>query len=114
MIRKENEITPQIKQGLRGGVGEATMKYLLSPEENAFHCGMAAHITLAPGSSIGAHDHVTDAELYYILSGKAMANDNGVEVELSAGDAMWTANGELHSIRNHTEEPLVLLAVVTK
>ena len=113
MIRKNSELQPQIKESLRGGEGSASLKMILSAGENP-HCSMVANITLAPGCSIGEHDHVEDAELYYILSGKAQANDNGKIKELSAGDAMWTANGERHSIKNHTEEDLVLLAVVVK
>lgn len=114
MIRKEAELVPQVKESLRGGNGTVSLQYYLSPEEHAEHCGMAARIVLQPGSSIGEHAHVEDAELYVIVSGKAMANDNGAMVELSAGDAMWTANGEHHSITNHTQEPTVMLAVVVK
>lgn len=113
MIRKKQELVPQTKQNLRGGAGEATLRYYLGAED-AVHCSMAAHITLNPGCGIGEHPHNEDAELYVILSGKAMANDNGEPVELSAGDAMWTANGERHSLHNHTESPTVLLAVVVK
>ena len=114
MIRKASELQPQVKESLRGGNGSASMKFILHADDKAAHCGMIANITLQPGCSIGEHDHVEDAELYYILSGKAMANDNGTMVEVGAGDAMWTANGERHSIINHTDEPLVLLAVVVK
>lgn len=113
MIRKASELTPQVKESLRGGEGSASLKMILSAGENP-HCGMIANITLAPGCSIGEHDHVEDAELYYVLSGKAMAFDNGTWAEVSAGDAVWTANGERHSIKNHTGEDLVLLAVVVK
>lgn len=113
MIRKQQEIIPQIKQNLRGGAGEATLQYYLGAEDAA-HCSMAARITLNPGCGIGEHAHNEDAELYVILSGKAMANDNGEMVELCAGDAMWTANGECHSLHNHTQDPTVLLAVVVK
>jgi len=113
MIRKTAELQPQIKESLRGGAGSASLKMILSAGEYP-GCGMVANITLAPGCSIGAHNHTEDAELYYILSGTATANDNGNLVELSAGDAMWTANGESHSIENRSEEDVVLLAVVVK
>ncbi len=113
MIRKTSELVPQIKDSLRGGEGSAALRMILSSGE-APHCGMIANITLAPGCSIGEHDHVDDAELYYILSGKALANDNGTMVEVSEGDAVWTSNGERHSLKNHTEEDVVLLAVVVK
>lgn len=114
MIRKAGELQAQQKEGLRGGPGSAALKCYVGAEDKAEHCGMAAHITLEPGSGIGEHDHVEDAELYVILSGKAMANDNGTMVELGAGDAMWTSNGERHSLLNHTDAPTELLAVVVK
>ncbi len=113
MIRKASDILAQQKEGLRGGPGSASLKLYLGADD-AEHCSMAAQITLNPHSGIGEHNHVDDAELYVILSGKAMANDNGKMVELGAGDAMWTSNGECHSLYNHTDEPTVLLAVVVK
>ncbi len=114
MTYQESKITPQIKESLRGGTGAAALQYYIAPTDGVPHCGMAARITLQPGCSIGEHDHVEDAELYVIVSGKAMANDNGTMTELGTGDAMWTANGEHHSLLNHTQEPTVLLAVVIK
>lgn len=114
MIRKANELESQKKESLRGGAGSAMLKFYIGADDKAEHCSMAAQITLNPKSGIGEHDHVEDAELYVILSGKAMASDNGEQVELGAGDAMWTSNGERHSLYNHTDEPTVLLAVVVK
>lgn len=114
MIRKAAAMPLIEREALRSGIGCAKTQNCFTEEELAPHAGMVARITLAPGCSIGEHAHTEDAELYYLLSGMAMANDNGEMVELHAGDAMWTSGGAHHAIINHGTEPLVLLAVVAK
>ena len=50
--------------------------------------------------------------MYIILSGCASVDDNGTPQELHAGDVMWTAHGEFHSIENRQDAPLCFLAIV--
>ena len=73
---------------------------------------MVARIVLPSGSSIGNHAHTEDAELYYILKGEAVVTDNDKTEILHAGDALFTGNGNRHSITNKTNEDVEFLAVI--
>ncbi len=55
--------------------------------------------------------HTSDTtDLFYILSGRYVLQlDDGVEVELRAGDTV-IQNGTRHAFRNPAEEPCVLVA----
>jgi len=56
--------------------------------------------------------NVDNGELYLVLSGKVMVTEDGVEAEMLAGDSEFCAHGHTHSIRNHTDEPAVFLALI--
>ena len=49
---------------------------------------------LPPGSSIGVHKHTGEHEIYFILSGKGCANDNGTWVEVGPGDVQHCLDGQ--------------------
>ena len=51
-------------------------------------------ITLEPGCSIGTHPHHQEEEIYYVLSGKGIVEDNGKTYEIEPGDALKTGGGE--------------------
>ncbi|MGA1861642.1 cupin domain-containing protein [Deferribacter thermophilus] len=73
---------------------------------------MFSVIELKPDSKVGYHTHENDMEIYLMLDGKAIVNDNGVEELLSPGDMLITPKGESHSIENKTNEPITFLAVI--
>ena len=112
MVKKHAEMKREIRSQVRGGVGDLEMVHLLEEAELSGKAKMCAKFTIAPGCSIGEHAHDPDGELYIILSGAGMVNDNGTPREVSAGDAVWTADGERHSIINHGTKPLELSAIV--
>jgi len=68
--------------------------------------GFGAKITINPGSSIGVHEHVGEEEIFYIISGKGLVNDNGTITEVGPGDAVLTGNGASHSVEAVGDEPL--------
>ena len=68
--------------------------------------------TLEKGSEVGWHVHKGDGEIYYILSGEGEYSDNGTVVTVSPGDVTWTPDGEGHSIRGISDEPLRFVALV--
>ncbi len=67
---------------------------------------------LMPGSEIGFHQHLGNEEVYFILSGKGVVNDNGVESEVKAGDMVFTQSGESHGMKNIGEENLKFAAFI--
>ena len=112
MIYKKSEMFTEHKPNLRGGEGSPLFRHLFAAEELGGRASMLAAVTLQPGESIGTHPHEGNGEVYYVLTGSAMVEEDGVERELFAGDAEFCADGHSHAIRNHTDEPMSFLALI--
>ena len=111
MVIHRNEMKTEEKERLRDGDGVLQMVHLVdgSTQKNA---RLFAEFTVNPGCSIGYHVHEKETEYYFILSGTAIVNDDGKEVEVKQGDSVITGNGASHSIRNPGPAPLKFLAVI--
>lgn len=112
MIRRANEMTPEIVNSMRGGKGSAEVLRILKKDEFHNKGRLFGRIVLKPGMSIGLHEHVGDCEAYYILSGKGLVYDNGKNETVNDGDLVFTDNGETHSIENIGDKDLVFIALV--
>ena len=112
MITRKRELPETVTTQMRGGDGEVRMKELLQPGQFCGHGRLFNHMVLAPGCSIGYHEHQGESETFYILAGEARYNDNGTEVTLSPGDCAHTASGQGHSIANAGETPLEFIALI--
>lgn len=112
MIRKGAEMGRLEKFEMRGGKGTVHMTQILQENEFMGKGRLFNRITLEPGCSIGRHDHHGEAEIFYILSGCATADDNGVPVRLEPGDMFYTADGGSHAIANEGSEPLEFIALI--
>ncbi len=112
MIRRKSDMVTKSVEKMRDGEGFTQMMSIFSNEEMMGKCRLFNVITLEPGCSIGTHIHDQEEEIYYILSGKGIVDDNGTMVNVGPGDAVKTGNGEFHSIKNDGNEPLVFMAVV--
>lgn len=112
MIRKATEMQVEVRKEMRGGNGEVEIRHIFSKDELTGRCRLLAKITLAPGCSIGLHEHVDEEEIYYIVKGTAQVTDSGVTTELSVGDAVLTGGGKSHSIENTGDGVLELVAVI--
>ena len=95
-----------------GGKGTMHIERLLTLEEMGSHVKMYARLTIDVNSSLDYHKHEDDTEVYYILEGHALYNDNGMERELKPGDVTYTPNGKSHGIKNIGNEPLVFMALI--
>lgn len=98
-----------------GGKGEIRIEKLLSERELDGKCDMFAKVTIPPGCSIGIHEHHGNTETYHILTGEALYNDHGREVQLSAGATTYCPDGEQHGIANAAKDSdLVFMALIIK
>ena len=112
MVRAKNEQTVEFKC-IRGGIGEAEMKKILLGEAELYSKGrMFNHMVLAPGNTIGEHQHSVDNEIFYFLSGTGEYNDNGTVVTVHPGDTAICNDGEVHSLKNTGSEPLEFIALI--
>ena len=72
-------------------------------------------LTLAPGDSIGYHQHTTNEDTYIIVSGKGVFKDkDGRDVPVKAGDVTIVRKGEGHGLANTGTEPLVFVDVIAE
>lgn len=72
-----------------------------------------AHITLPPGSASLKHYHPIAEESYYILSGTARVEVEGVAQTLAAGGMLAIPAQQVHQIFNAGSDPLSFIAVCT-
>ena len=110
MLKKE--CTRLEIEKLRGGNGILRATVLAEGEECHGHVTQFRRMVMDPGCSIGYHTHDTNTEVYYILSGHPIGNDNGVEVQMGPGDVLVTGNGAGHALENRTDEPVEFINLI--
>lgn len=112
MIRRSNEYTVERVEGLKGGKGYVTVVNFFEQEDFLGKGRLYGKSIIKPGNSIGYHTHVGDQEAYFILKGKALYNENGVETILEPGDLAICRDGESHSIEAAGEEDLEYVMLI--
>ena len=112
MIRKAADCNKEYRENMRGGNGTVEITNFATPAELNDKGRLFANITLKPGCSIGYHVHEKDSELFYLIKGEAVYNDNGTEYTVSAGDVMICPAGTGHAVANNGEEDVELCAVI--
>ena len=112
MIRKAADCKKVYNEKMRGGNGTVEITNFATPEELNNKGRLFANITLKPGTSIGYHVHEADSELFYLMKGTVLYNDNGTECTLTAGDVMICPVGTGHSIANNGTEDAEVCAVI--
>ena len=112
MIRKAADCKKVYNEKMRGGNGTVQITNFATPEELNNKGRLFANITLNPGCSIGFHMHEGESELFYVMKGEAVYNDNGTEYPVSAGDVMLCPVGSGHAVANNGTEVVELCAVI--
>ena len=112
MVKTAEKMEREVRDSMRGGSGEVEIVHIFKAEELGGKARLLARLRLGKGSSIGYHEHNDEEEVFYILRGQGVVSENGEEKTVAAGDAALTKGGNSHSIRNDSEEPLEVLAVI--
>jgi mannose-6-phosphate isomerase-like protein (cupin superfamily) len=102
----------EVRERMRGGEGSVEIRHVFRTEELRGKARLMARLCLRKGCSIGFHRHENEEEIFYILSGAGIVNDNGRATPVGPGDAVLTGGGDGHAIENREEEPLELMAVI--
>jgi mannose-6-phosphate isomerase-like protein (cupin superfamily) len=72
-------------------------------------------LRLMPGDSIGYHQHVTNEDVYVIVSGEGVFKDkDGKDKPVKAGDIAIVRKGESHGIANSGKEPLIFVDLIAE
>ena len=87
---------------------------LLDAKQMDDKLNMYAKVTVKQGGRVNYHEHIGDAESYFIVSGEGVYNDNGTTVTVKPGDHLWCKDGDGHAIENNNAEDLVFMALIIK
>ena len=71
-------------------------------------------VELGVGEEVKFHVHEGDSENYFIVEGKGLYNDNGIEIEVSDGTITFTPSGQGHALKNIGCKTLKFIALVIK
>ncbi|HHX72153.1 MAG TPA: cupin domain-containing protein [Clostridiales bacterium] len=112
MVKRGKDLPLTKNTNMRGGEGTILLHSLLEKEEFHGHGRLFSHITVNPGCSVGYHEHHGEMEVYVVLSGNGVFNDNGEEYPVSTGDVTITHSGEGHAMTCVGSQPLELIALI--
>ncbi len=96
------------------GKGEIAMIPILPPDPEAFYGKgrLFSEARLRPGEVFGTHEHHGEWEIYCIISGEGVYNDNGTSVKVGPGDVCVCRDGEKHGMENTGTEELYYIALI--
>lgn len=114
MLNRANDQKMDTIVHLRDGDGEVIRQTLIAPEDSCGKFKMCAKLTLEPGCSIGAHEHMPDAEFCWLLEGELVIQDGGEEKNVHPGDAWMCGDGASHYTKNVSNQPATFLAIVVE
>lgn len=112
MIKQKKDMRQSSVTGLRGGVGELYQEHILEKAETGGRTDLFCVFTIDAGKTIGLHTHDTNAEVYYMLEGELFVEQNGTGHTIKAGDVVFTADGESHSVENRSGKPAKMMAII--
>lgn len=112
MIRRKDEMEASVKHEVQKGMGDVTFHTFMTKEE-AYGSGRTfARVVFEPGTSIGIHEHHGEFEGYYVLKGRALVTDNGVESVLNPGDYHMCKDGDSHGIACYGDGTMEIIALI--
>lgn len=106
-IRKDSEINSFEFGNCHDGKGVLYCKSLLDECEST-HFNWMHHDVINAGVSIGVHEHTTNEEIYYLVSGKGILTYDGVEYEMAPGDVSLCKIGHSHGFMA-TEDSILIV-----
>ena len=113
MIHTASDYKSEIREAMRGGDKSVKITHYFDEDNELMSpTRLCAQLELEPGAGIGFHTHENEEEIFIVLTGKALINDNGVEKTVVAGDSILTGNGAGHSVKNIGDETLRMVAVI--
>ena len=112
MIKKFRDFKTQVRDNMRGGDGTVVISNFVSEEEMYNKGRLFGKVVLKPGCSIGYHVHENESELFYIIKGSGVFDDNGTQTNVYAGDVTITSSGQGHSVKNEGNEDLEFIALI--
>ncbi len=114
MIRRAGSYDVDTREKMRGGSGTVRIEHYWKKDELKGKTRLCARLTLAPGASIGCHDHCDEEEVFIVLQGEGRVQDGDQEAVVRPGDTILTGDGACHAIESIGAEDLELVAVIVQ
>lgn len=112
MIKRKVDMKTEKEVNMKKGNGKIEIAYIWDKNELSSHSRFIGRLKIDVGSSIGLHQHVNEEEIYYIMQGTGIVEDNGHEYTIESGDSLYTKSGEYHSIKNTGTAPIEMIAII--
>jgi mannose-6-phosphate isomerase-like protein (cupin superfamily) len=112
MFFKGDEMTVEPRVRLRDGFGTTDFVQLVPKEHLPAKSRLFSLMCLEKGCSVGRHDHTNETEIYYVVEGEGIINDNGTIRPFRKGDCSVCGGGSFHSVSNENDETLKIVAVI--
>ena len=112
MFIKHDEMKMIPRPRLRDGYGTVDFLHIVPEESRPAKCRLFSEMILEKGCSAGRHDHTGETEIYYVLEGEGIINDNGTIRPFKKGDCNVCGGGDFHSVSNENDEPLRMMAII--
>jgi mannose-6-phosphate isomerase-like protein (cupin superfamily) len=113
MVIRKDEMATAVNVNMRGGEGTVRVTKIVDKPQYDGNARLIATIHLEPGASIGAHIHENEEEIFYVISGEALYNDNGTDVVMYPGDSCICNNNTGHALKNNrSDSELVVMAII--
>lgn len=112
MIRRKGTYEVSLREQMRGGKGTVRIEHFWSKDELKGKTRLFAKLILEPGTSIGFHEHVGEAEIFVVIKGKGRITDGDTVTEVEPGDTILTGDGNGHSVEAVGNETLEMIAVI--
>jgi len=112
MFIKNDEMKTIPRPRLRDGYGTVDFLHIVPEELRPGNCRLFSEMILEKGCSAGRHDHTGETEIYYVLEGEGIINDNGTIRPFKKGDCNVCGGGDFHSVSNENDETLRMMAII--
>jgi len=114
MFIKSEEMQTQSRVRLRDGFGSTEFLHIVDKDNLPAKCRLFSVMSVEKGCSVGRHDHADETEIYYVIEGEGILNDNGTLRPFRKGDCNVCGNGDFHAVSNENDETLRIFAVIIK
>jgi mannose-6-phosphate isomerase-like protein (cupin superfamily) len=102
-VKQMNVNETEVKQILGGPIRIFFTKETVGSDDLLFLMG-----DFAPGEGLEHHDHPTQEEVYYVVSGTGTVwyGEDKKVTKIGPGDALWIPRAVTHSVKNTGSEQL--------
>lgn len=114
MIINDKERIIDIKKPDNIFSGEVIFKHIINKDILNNLGRVYSEVTIKPNSEVKFHTHINEFEIYHIIKGKGLYNDNNIEEKIvGPNDVTYCPTNTGHAIKNISEdEDLVFIALI--